>query len=144
MHRKLYVSFTAVIRSLAKGTVTDEDLAAGLFYFGCVREHAFEPWKASKDSHELTWFFQRADGSFDADAAAAAHRRLISALERGETEGRVVWRIMGEHNSYAQINELLTRNGLSALQVTAWDAHYAYESVAEFVQTANLPLTVVH
>jgi len=71
MSKKLFVSFTALIRDIGRGTVTDADLAAGLFYFGCAREHALTPWK--DHTNELKWFFKN-----DGDRAGEVHSYLRS------------------------------------------------------------------
>ena len=41
--RKLFISFTGLMYALKAGRITDDDLASGLFAFGCTRGHAITP-----------------------------------------------------------------------------------------------------
>ncbi len=105
------------------------------------------PNEAARRETELTWYFRKSDGSFDSDAATIAHRRLTVALERAEAEGRVAWRRPNEHNTFEQLNELLTRNNLAPLQPSGprfWDYRdYTYHGVEALAKQIGLAITVV-
>src|SRR5208282_1806122 len=106
MNRKLFVSFTALLKAMRDDKVTEKDLERGLFYFGCTRRHAFEPG-AQGDSNELEWFFK------DATEATATHQVLLKYVEKAEKDGRCVWREASQPNTYEQLNALLVKHGYS-------------------------------
>jgi hypothetical protein len=82
--RKMFPSFTALLRELKAGRVTEGDLTIGYFMFGCSREHALEPWNDTPN--ELTWFWK------DAEEGRRVHAMLVKRLIAAESEGRVFWR----------------------------------------------------
>lgn len=137
--RKLFLSFTGTIRGLSEGKVTQQDLDAGIFYFGCAKSHACAPWKPDHGhvSNELEWFYK------DADARAVAHRRLIEAFTKAETDGRLAWRPDGGPNSYGQLNELLAANAIATIDRIDGPDSYCYPEVAEAIEEAGIPLSVV-
>lgn len=102
--RKLFLSFTDTLFALAHGSVTLDDLATGLFYFGCTRVHALEPWKS--DTNEIAWAFRE-----DPELGLIVHAWLVAALLHGETEGRVIWREVDAQCSYEELSALLECNG---------------------------------
>jgi hypothetical protein len=106
MNRKLFVSFTALLKAMRDDKVTEKDLERGLFYFGCTRRHAFEP-EAQGDSNELEWFFD------DATEATATHQVLLKYVEKAEKDGRCIWREPNTVCSYEQLNALLVKHGYS-------------------------------
>lgn len=129
--KKLFLSFTATIRALRDGNVTESDLANGLFYFGCVREHALDP-----NAMELSWF----------KGGREAHATLYPALLAAEAEGRVAWRQKEERNSYKQLNELLKFHGFP--EIAEEDGRsigntYCYPGVADRVRERNLQIQVI-
>ncbi|MDO8571958.1 MAG: hypothetical protein Q7R79_04735 [bacterium] len=126
----LFVSFTRAIRTIAEGKVSQEELDAGMFYFGCAREHAYNPERDMTD--ETTWF---AGGK-------AAHLRLIIALDKAEKEGRARWKNPGEPNSYGTLNELLVVNDLIPIDYRG--NHYNYSEVADRMSKYNKDIRVVY
>lgn len=106
MNRKLFVSFTALLREMKNDRVTEKDLERGLFYFGCTRRHAFEPGTQG-ESNELMWIFK------DTDEAQATHQVLLKYVQKAEADGRCVWREADQMNSYEQLNALLVKHGYS-------------------------------
>lgn len=129
---KLFISFSGLLSALSRNEVSDEDLQTGLFYFGCVRSHAFE-----------------LDERYRLKNAVAAHEKLVQALTRAEEEGRCRW-----HRPepgvwlapYSLLNELLVANGLSALPLqedgagrSFEEAHYGYPRVRELMEQVPQP-----
>jgi len=105
-NRKLFVSFTALLRHMRDDLVTEKDLDRGLFYFGCTRDHAFNPG-ANGESNELSWIFK------DDDVATGTHQVLLRYVEKAEKNGRCIWREAKDMNSYRALNDLLVANGYS-------------------------------
>ncbi len=147
-NRKLFVSFTALLRNMRDDLVTEKDLERGLFYFGCTRSHAFEP--SSGGSNELMWIFK------DTTEATATHQVLLKYVEKAEKDGRCVWRSADQFNTYEQLNSLLVKNNLSYNReggpAIIWQPDnrtenpsymYCYPGVRDRVAEANLPLDVV-
>lgn len=106
MNRKLFVSFTALLREMKNDRVTEKDLERGLFYFGCTRRHALEPGTQG-ESNELMWIFK------DTTEAQATHQVLLKYVLKAEKDGRCVWREADQMNSYEQLNALLVKHGYS-------------------------------
>lgn len=137
---KLFVSFTRLLHAIAAESVSQEDLNTGLYFFGCVRSHAFDP---------------AADGAFDERTALKekgqpAHEKLVEALRRAEIEGRCRWHRPTDapgHSAYAELDTLLTANGLKALSPPdrRLDAeeYYCYPSVRDFMLEVNGPAVEV-
>ena len=84
---KVFASFTATLREMHGGTVTQGDLDAGLFWFNCSREHALRPWEDT--TNEVLWFWRKPQAR---EQGAEAHRRLVAALLAAERDGRALWR----------------------------------------------------
>ena len=97
----MFPSFTALLRELKAGRVTEGDLAIGYFMFGCAREHAYTPWEDSPN--ELDWFWK------DADEGRQVHATLVKALIAAENEGRVFWRDETMRDARGRILGLLLR-----------------------------------
>lgn len=147
--RKLFVSFTATMRHMRDGDILVKDLENGLFYFGCTRSHAFNPG-AEGESNELEWQFK------DMSKAKAVHSILLDYLKKAEADGRCIWREAADMNSYADLNDLLVRNGYSYNREggpaiifepdnrteNPWYA-YCYPGVRDRVAEAAIPLEVV-
>lgn len=135
--RKLFVSYTSLLREVSLGRVTDQDLQQGLFYFGCWRQHVMHPGEAG-EADELTWN----DGKH-----AHAYPVIIKALVQAEADGRAAWHNDPERhvNPWQLLDELLGINGLSTLAV-AHDVscHYSYPGVHDAVAAKGLELQVVY
>jgi len=125
--RKLFVSFTGLMYALKAGRINEDDLANGLYVFGCARDHAITPG---------TW------GEYIESVVVknpAVHSRLVDTVLKAELEGRVVWRSREEGNaSFELVNELLALNGeqplLSHKEAYGRDdhfPHYNYPSVKD-------------
>ena len=149
MNRKLFVSFTALLRAMRDDKVTEKDLERGLFYFGCTRSHAFEPG-AKGESNELTWFFE------DMTEATATHQVLLKYVMKAEKDGRCIWREPNTMSSYEQLNALLVKHGYSYDRgggpAIVWESDdrtenpwyaYCYPGVRDRVAEAGIPLDVV-
>ncbi len=136
--RKLFVSFTGTLMGLKEGTVSENDLDTGLFYLGCSREHALDPWK--HETNEVMWFWKD-----DPEKGRAVHARLAAALMQGEQEDRVLWKRKGELQGYEVLNELLAYNDIGIVSVSEgmYD-HYNYQGVKEKIAEADLQLEVVY
>lgn len=106
---KLFLSFTGLLYAIAHNSVSEEDLNTGLFYFGCMRGHAYEPG-AHGELDERVLLKEK---------GAPAYAKLVQALAKAESEGRCRW-FRPEpgvlHAPYTLLNELLTTNGVAALQ----------------------------
>ena len=133
--RKLFVSFTSLLRELKQGTITQADLDSGLYYFGCIREHAVDPWQ--DDTNEVQWFFKG-----DMDRGRQVHEQLKEAVLKAEQEGRIVFRSLEDYNTYEQLNALLVANGYEPLD-SEMEFSYNYPRVEELVQEKGLALTAV-
>lgn len=97
--RKLFISFTGLMYALKAGRVNDDDLANGLFVFGCTRNHALTPPPENLRAEDVV--VRNPD----------IYERLVKAIAHAEFLGRVRWRTSAEGNcSYQLVNELLVGN----------------------------------
>ncbi len=138
--RKLFVSFTALLRALKEGLVTEGDLASGLFYFGCAREHALDPWKG--ETNEVHWYFKD-----NPEQGRVVHGQIVAAILLGESDGRVIWRTRDSRQSYEELNSLLVKHDVGSISCDdfrATNGPYCYPGVVDRVTEANLQLQVVH
>lgn len=106
---KLFASFSGLLRALARNDISQDELDQGLYFFSCVRRHAFEPGFTG-EFDERTSLGER---------GPAAHTQLVQALERAETEGRCAWyrpTIGRRLNPYEQLSKLLQSRGLPAFE----------------------------
>ena len=126
-NRKLFISFTGLMYALKAGRINDDDLADGLFVFGCVRDHAITP--GALGEHVESVVVENPE----------VHARLAQAVLDAECLGRVVWRSReGGHTSFELVNELLVGNGeqplISHKEAYGTDdpyPHYNYPSVKD-------------
>lgn len=133
---KLFVSFTRLLHAIAANSVSQADLDTGLYYFGCVKLHAYDP---------------AAENAFDERVALKekgqpAHEKLVEALRRAEAEGRCRWHRPTAGQSlpaYEELDVLLTANGLKALSTPERrldaEQHYSYPSVRDYMLAVNGP-----
>ena len=135
--KMLFVSFTALLFRIRDKQVTEEDLSQGLFFFGCSRRHAFEPWTQGH-TNELEWVTKHGDEQ------ARVHRMLVTAIEAAEKDGRAVWRTRDsfEQDDKEVLTEMLSANGFD---VDLSDLGYLnYPGVADAVRKSGQPLNVIH
>lgn len=117
--KKLFLSYSALLKRVADGSVTQTDLDEGLFYFGCCREQVFT---ASTD-----------------DAAL----RIMTAALKAEVDGRIAWRSRFGGNTYQDLGCLLLCNGYDAVSTVRYDV-YNYEFVAASLRAGGIPLETVN
>jgi hypothetical protein len=142
--RKLFLSFTSLIRLFRDGRVSESDLDNALFYFGCVREHAMDPWK--DETNEVLWAYK------DEQQGRAAHTLIAAALKKAESEGRVGFKNMGDQDNdrYRKLNDLLRANDLTPIeprekfldgdkQIELFGG-YTYPAVIDKIKKQGLPI----
>ena len=133
----LVISFTGALHQIKNGKLTALELSDSLFYFGCVRAHAFNPG-ADANTNELNFV------SEDPAEQQRIHKILTTALRKAEKKGRVAWRSMRKGNTYKQLNALLKKNGYAPLSFEQYNQHmYNYPTVQQASEEQNLPLKVV-
>ncbi len=99
--RKFFISFTGTITAIIAGRITPEDLADGLFVFGCLRSQFFELQPCPPHPSIVR-------------ENPTIHRQLIDAVRWAETENRVCWRDEDDRDAYSwerRINQLLREHG---------------------------------
>lgn len=114
MKRKLFCSFTGTLMLIESGHVTDEELACGLFAYGCSRAHAFNP--EQDKVNEVTWLRDSTP-----EQQTAIHQRLVQALIAAEESNRVAWRTEEESGRVALVNKLLVAHNYKPLQIQEWE-----------------------
>lgn len=132
---KLFLSFTGLLRAIVDNEVSQDELDAGLFYFGCTRSHAWKPSAAGEFDERTTY----------RESGLIAHATLLRALERAELAGRCRWHRLEEGTplpAYPLLNELLVANGVPALTLPAELPDYTYCGVRDRVRETGLPVEV--
>lgn len=134
--KKLFVSFSSLLREVSAGTVTPADLQQGLFFFGCMREHALDPGAAG-ETDERNWN----QGKY-----AQAYPAIKEALLAAEQDGRAAWHKVRKpvDGAWRILDRLLEANGFAPLQHINTFSHYCYPGVRELVAERGLPLEVVY
>lgn len=134
--KKLFVSFSSLLREVGTGAVTPADLQQGLFFFGCMREHALEPG-ASGETDERDWN----KGKF-----AHAHPAIKEALLAAEQDGRAAWHKVRKpvDGAWRLLDKLLDANGFGPLQHRDTYTNYCYPGVRDLVAARGLDLEVVY
>ena len=134
---KLFVSFTALLGAIKAGVVTEEDLDTGLYYLGCGRSHAYNPWDGDPAGNDVAWCFVD-----DVTKGREVHARLVAAFDKAERERRIIW----EENSqsYAKLSEFLASHGVGSINTEGASWQYNYPTVIARVKEAKLPLEVVY
>jgi hypothetical protein len=126
---KLFLSFTGLLHAIARDAVSDEDLNTGLFYFGCMREHAYAPGSGGEFDERVSL----------KEKGAPAHERLVQALAKAEAEGRCRWFRLEPgviHAPYTLLNELFMANGVPELSFDAeqdYVTDWRYPAVRDLV-----------
>ena len=134
---KLFLSFSGLLYALARDDVSQEDLDTALYFFGCVRSHAFNPG-ASSAFNEV---------SLLKDKGPAILARLISAVEKAEAAGRCRWHRPETGVCLAPftvLNELLTANNFPRLSCGETYVHYCYPVVRDLVAESGNTRLEVH
>jgi hypothetical protein len=132
--KKLFLSFSTLLRAIADGHISAEDLQRGLFMFGCTRGHALEPG-AKGEADERKW---------NKGKNAVAHPILVNALLEAETAGRVAWlrdedgRASRHHVTV--FNELMLANSLPQLKRTEDFSNHSYPEWRSRIEEECLPL----
>ena len=130
MPRKVFISFTGLLKAMHDDKVTDEDFENGIYYFGCTRGNVFD-----RPLEELHLEFTRAFGE-DMSSAEAALGKLREVILRAEKEERVAWRELGQINTQAELNELLVRHNARPLNENL-PSVWAYELIGIAISVAN-------
>jgi hypothetical protein len=104
---KLFMSYTALVGGLIKGSIAPEDLATGIFAFNCARKHVFDDLDVtiegdrgasrSTPASEIWWFTQ------DRALAEQVHRQVCGAVQAAEVDGRCLWRQEIEAKAEAEL-----------------------------------------
>lgn len=134
--RKLFVSFTSLLRAISSGTVTAEDLDQGFFMFGCFREHALNPGGSGEHDERTS----------NPRANAAAYPILRAALLKAESERRALWLCGPERtpsHPYAVLNLMLLDHGISPVLDVDNRAYYSYPGIHSDIAAKGVPLTVI-
>ncbi len=135
--KKLFISFTSLLALVGENKVTALELAEGLFFFGCWRDHALNPGAAG-EADERTWN----NGRY-----ALAHPTIVEAVLKAEAEGRAAWHNGPKKtgNPWRQLDDLLADNGFPILnQKHDVSCHYAYPGVRDAVVEKGIALDVVY
>lgn len=135
--KKLFVSFTSLLREVTEGRVTPDDLKQGLFFFGCRREHALNPG-AKGEVDERTWHQGR---------YAKAHPVIVAAVVEAERDGRAAWHNVPRRidSPWRVLNNLLYANGFERLDTTHnLLCHYGYHNVRDAAAQQGLQVDVVY
>ena len=97
----LFLSFTSLLRLVKEGRVSQKELDTGLFYFGCTRNHVFNP-----DDHSTAVVIAKLDEE------KKAQEKVQAAVFMAELQSRVAFRRSDLPTSYAQLYDLLEKNNL--------------------------------
>ncbi len=134
--RMLFVSFSGLLLALFEERVQNAELAEGLFYFGCTREHAFLPSERNADVQQLL------SGNNPA-TVRCLHNLILLSLGRAEAQERVRWRSPDEEQTYEGLNELLGKHGYAPVWHSVDDPRINFDELAKRVEEAGLPLKVI-
>jgi hypothetical protein len=133
--KKLFLSFTTTLSGIAAGTISDNDLRTGLFYFGCVRDDAF--------NQNLTL---NAGGKTWAGSTPEAHAKLVEALHLAEREQRAGWSrpaiSVRSTDDFISLGAILLRHNLPFLGQMG--GRFTFQGVAESIAALRAPLQAVY
>jgi len=141
--RTVFLSFSGLIRRLVDGTVRQDQLDAGIFYFGCVREYVFDPSGHPEEYDDLKAACRREDGTLDGDLAASVHARIVAALRSAETDGRAAYRLVDEERTYAVLNALLAKQDLPQLTEMPPTDRLQNLEVRRVLSSLRVPIDVI-
>lgn len=141
--RKLFLSFTGCLRAMADGSVSENDLENGLFYFMWPREDVLHPW--GDEINELEWFFS------DVSEANKAHELLRKNVLKAEEEGRAFFRDrnkVSDSSPFDELNMILRQNGFSVLPLSfsfgAASKNYDPRLIAELLKETDNKVEAVY
>lgn len=133
---KLFISYTGLILALKHSRVAEEDLKESMYYFGCTRDHVLQPG-ANGEGSELDWIVE------EEEDRQTIHNLIVNAVLQAEKDGRAIFRVLGEDNSFSKLNELLTANGFDAVSFDQYGMQYNYPVVEYAIKNQGLPLEVL-
>lgn len=136
--RKFFVSFTVLLKALANGLVTQEDLNNGLFFFAAVRRYVMGTHECAGQIPEEV---ERVFGVVD-EIALDALARVRNAVRRAEQKKTIGWRKLHEHRTCTMVNELLERNGYAP--ISGPSEIISHPDIALACERAGLRLVVIH
>lgn len=149
--KKLFTSFSGLVPKVANGTVTPEDLEAGLFAPGCAPEYLFERPHGTLRDPEQVWREELcvSEGQElpprERDCIPAV-RMVQEALARADAEGRAVMRGLSEWRTYTMVAELLRRNEIGEMLPLGnhhKDKHCSNLEIQDWCSAAGLSIEVV-
>jgi len=139
--KKLYVSFTNLVKRMQNEEVTPEDLEEALFYFRCAKIHLEKPIRGNR---EMRLYFnlrsqEEVNGEKppnykeDLEGAIIVYDAIKTAVSLAETEGRAVFRELEGMNTFEQLNQLLEANGIdvSTVRHLEQEADYSRKVIRE-------------
>jgi hypothetical protein len=135
----LVLSWSGALSQLFSGHIDSSDLEGALFYFGCTREHAFNP--QGSEVNELDSIAHS-----DPVKGLSVHLLLKQILREAEAYHRVEWRDPGDTPNFGQLNALLTRYGLPAIKMTGDRiaiGGYSLPEVHRLVAEQQLPYRII-
>jgi hypothetical protein len=130
----LVLSWSGLLAQIYSGDVAIADLGNALFYFGCTRDHVFVNGVGGEDGE-----MQRAYAE-NPQRCNQIYRTLLDVILAAEADGRVVWRQLGQSNSYRQLNELLSSRGLPPVESASG---YYLSDIHRIVLERLLPYRVI-
>jgi len=131
---KVFLSFTGLLGLMRCGKIKEEDLQGAVFYFGCAREHLF-PEDLTEPNKNVEAIF-RDDPGAGAKVLAVIREKVLDA----EAKGWVGFRHLLEHNSLADLNDILALAALPEIQWTNDMAHgYSYPVVIRIAEEQGHP-----
>lgn len=133
----LVLSFSGMLWKMMSGKLTLDDISGAVFYFGCMREHALDG--CSWGQEVLAREFEQGN---------RAYNLIRPEITRAAEAGRVAWREMHKPNTWEDLNQLLSNNGLPVIEPPndhGWvlSDHYCYPAVTAIVQEQKLPYQVI-
>jgi hypothetical protein len=104
MNRKLFVSFTGTLAAMVNGKVNADDLANGLFAFGCTRDHAITPGAVGEQVE------------YQVSQYPEVHVQLVRSLLAAEADKRIFWRPnVKTPTTFDDVSALLEAHGYKPL-----------------------------
>lgn len=102
MFRKLFLSYSGLIRHLHLKSVEPQELVSGFFYFDATREHVMSQGLDPMNVYSYI--------THDADELQGIVNVIRHAVLSAESEGRIVWRVGHESRSMTKLNAMLEKH----------------------------------